>query len=195
MSDKAPSSSWSTGRDAEGPASAGFLGVRRILVPQHVVNHLHEHLRAMGELGCEGVGFWAGVQSGDVFEVRTAVIPTQWSGRTTDGEAEGSDEAHGGGGLAVVISGDALFQMNVWLYEQRLTLIAQVHSHPGDAYHSGTDDLYAVLTCVGGLSIVVPDFATEPFSLERAAIYRLGQHGLWSQLAPRKAEALISIVD
>jgi hypothetical protein len=44
------------------------------------------------------------------------------------------------------------------LGRQARTIQAQVHTHPGEAFHSTCDDLGAVAAHDGFLSIVVPDF-------------------------------------
>jgi hypothetical protein len=154
--------------------------VRHIRVPQRTVDEVHEWLRVAGQQGCEGVGFWAGVQDGDRFEVKSAYIPRQLAG--TMGE-----------GTMVVVSGEELFRMNVWLHRHRLTLVAQIHSHPGDAYHSDTDDDFAVMSRVGGLSIVVPDYARDPFTLATSAVYRLRPDGVWAPVNRLEVGELISI--
>lgn len=154
--------------------------VRHIRVPGAVADEVQQWLRLAGQQSCEGVGFWAGTQEDETFDVRAAYIPRQLAGRSDDG-------------VMVMIPGDELFRMNVWLHQQRLTLIAQVHSHPGRAYHSETDDDFAVMSRVGGLSIVVPDYARRPFSLAFAAVYRLREMGRWVPLRAREVAALIVI--
>jgi proteasome lid subunit RPN8/RPN11 len=159
---------------------SGLENVKHVKVPADVVTSVHAHLRDAGASGFEGVGFWAGQVEGDTFLVRAAVVPAQWGQRSQSG-------------VSVVVGGDELFRMNVWLHKNGLTLIAQLHSHPGDAYHSETDDDFAIMTRVGGLSIVVPNFAREPFSFDTAAIYRLAEKGQWSSLTSDEARALIHI--
>jgi hypothetical protein len=162
---------------------SGLADITRVRVPSDVVRSVHSHLREAGAAGFEGVGFWAGAAEGTAFQVQAAVVPTQFGQRGEDG-------------VSVIIKGDELFRMNVWLHKNRLTLVAQLHSHPGAAYHSSTDDDYAIMTRLGGLSIVVPNFARQPFSLDEAAIYRLteGVDGPeWSHLSPSEAHALIEI--
>lgn len=128
------------------------------------------------------MGFWAGVQHGSEFLVSSAYVPRQLAGETD-------------GGCLVMVDGEQLFQMNVWLHSHHLTLVAQLHSHPTDAYHSVTDDDFAVMTCTGGLSIVVPDYAVHSFSLITAAIYRLQPAGSWTELSAVEAGALIQIIE
>lgn len=154
--------------------------VRSITVSRAVVNEVHNHLHAVGREGLEGVGFWAGSLRETVFEVDVAYVPKQLSGRM-------------GGGVLVLISGDELFRMNTWLHRSGKTIIAQLHSHPGSAYHSDTDDEFAVITQSGALSIVVPDYAKEAFDLRRLAVYRLSTSGKWQQLPANDVEGLITI--
>jgi hypothetical protein len=91
------------------------------------------------------------------------------------------------------VDGPKLHELNRWLYERQMTLIAQLHSHPGEAYHSPTDDAFPIATAVGSFSLVVPDFARNPFSLERCAVYRLAGNGGWIELSGAEARALIVI--
>lgn len=60
---------------------------------------------------------------------------------------------------------------------------AQVHTHPGEAFHSASDDKWPIVSQVGFLSIVIPDFAIGDPSLDRAWVGRLQTDGKWSRLA------------
>lgn len=73
------------------------------------------------------------------------------------------------------------------LRSRRLALLAQVHSHPGRAFHSRADDLWAVVRHEGGLSIVVPRFAagiTAVNFMAKAAVFRLSREDHWREVAP-----------
>ena len=137
-----------------------LLEVRRVLVPRECADAAREHLRAAGERGLEGMALWAGTQQDTVFEVLATIVPRQ-TGSVSDS------------GLAVVVDADELFRLNVWLYENAMQLVAQLHSHPGAAYHSETDDTFPIMARLGGFSLVLPDFATRPFDLREIATYRL----------------------
>jgi len=93
----------------------------------------------------------------------------------------------------VVVDGPELHRINVWLYEHEMTLIAQIHSHPTDAYHSETDDAIPIITTPGGLSLVVPDFARGPADLTTYAIFRLSESGDWKELASDVSELTIMV--
>ncbi|MBA2335589.1 MAG: Mov34/MPN/PAD-1 family protein [Blastocatellia bacterium] len=96
-------------------------------------------------------------------------------------------------GVCVTVTGDELHRINVELYQNKLSLIAQIHSHPTEAYHSTTDDTFPIATTVGCLSLVVPDFAIRPFALRDCAVCRLQPTGRWMQLTQREVESLIFI--
>lgn len=81
-------------------------------------------------------------------------------------------------GLLVRVDGAELHRFNTWLFEHDERLVAQVHAHPGQAYHSETDDTFPIVTAEGGLSIVVPDFAAVGLEDPATAIYRL-RDGDW----------------
>lgn len=67
------------------------------------------------------------------------------------------------------------------------TYLARIHSHPGEAFHSRTDDRNPVITFDGALSIVVPYFGLGlRHGLAACAVLRL--EGLtWHDL-PRGAD-------
>ena len=64
-------------------------------------------------------------------------------------------------------------------------LAAQVHSHPGSAFHSRADDEWAVVRHEGALSIVVPHFADRIDAstfLEKVATFRLAADDRWIEV-------------
>jgi hypothetical protein len=156
--------------------------VEKVLVKRRDAQLVHSHLRDVGRKGFEGLGLWAGRQNGSVFQVDQAIIPAQRHIRTADG-------------VCVITGAEELHRINVWLYKNGLTLIAQIHSHPGRAYHSSTDDEFAVATTVGCFSLVVPDFGTGPLDIGRFASYRLDASGRWREIPAARAAQTIVIED
>ena len=158
----------------------GLSDITRIRVPRARVEDVAAHLCDMGRQGVEGVAFWAGRRATGGFDVLATIIPTQTGLRSDSG-------------VAVRVDGDELFRMNVWLHQNQLQLVAQIHSHPGAAYHSDTDDDYAIMTTVGGLSIVVPNFGRDAIRLEECAVYRLDARQGWVDLSVANAPRLIEL--
>ena len=144
----------------------GLLGADKFRVPRAEALRTVEHLRDRGRHGVEGVVLWAGVLQDGAFNVRRAVVPEQTAHRSPSG-------------LMYVVEGDELLRVNQALYRDGLVLGAQVHSHPSDAYHSDLDDAHAIVTVVGGLSVVVPDFGRGPIRPAAWAVYRLASDGRW----------------
>ena len=60
----------------------------------------------------------------------------------------------------------------------------QVHTHPGEAFHSETDDLYPIVHTPGFLSLVIPDFATGRVGLSKAFLTELDSQGQFQEVSP-----------
>nr|WP_311044081.1 Mov34/MPN/PAD-1 family protein [Rhizobium bangladeshense] len=143
---------------------------------------MHAHLADVGRSGYEGLGLWVGTITAGTATVKRALIPQQRLIRTASG-------------VGVYVDGAELHRLNVWLFDNHLRILAQIHSHPTDAYHSDTDDENALATTAGSLSLVVPDFARGPADLSQAALYRLDRAGKWIAVPQTAMSRLIEIVD
>lgn len=152
-------------------SARGLLDVDHFVIPAQVLGHTIEFLKNVGRSGAEGFVLWGGkFESISQFRFASAFAPDQRSFATKDG-------------LLVTVAGDALFSINKNLYERGEILAAQVHTHPTSAYHSGTDDHYPMVTLLGALSIVIPDFARyAPKDHAAWAWYRLIAYGEWAPL-------------
>lgn len=159
--------------------------VGKLTVPRRVINETAAVLREYGEHGCEGLVLWVGelISRGGPSEARVTdcIVPPQRSVRSEDG-------------VGYFVSSDTLFALNRTLAEHKVRLLAQVHSHPTDAYHSATDDRYAIVTAEGGFSIVVPDFGRNAEDPTTWATYRLGPEG-WDPLPANDAPKYIQVVE
>ena len=68
------------------------------------------------------------------------------------------------------------------LADKGLGVRVQVHTHPGDAFHSATDDAFPLIHEAGFLSLVLPDFALGPIGFERAFLTEIQADGSWKQV-------------
>lgn len=71
------------------------------------------------------------------------------------------------------------------LREKELHLLAQVHSHPEEAFHSLADDVWAVVRHVGAVSLVVPWFGLRTRAdtfLDDIAAFQLDASDRWLQV-------------
>lgn len=142
--------------------------VELLELAEHVLDQTHDVLRKYGQHGYEGLVLWVGSVRGTVARVEQVVVPEQNPIRNESG-------------VGYFVEAPVLFKLSKHLESSKLRLLAQVHSHPTDAYHSDTDDRYAIVTENGGFSLVVPDFAVRPMKLDECAIYRL-RGGRWDEL-------------
>jgi hypothetical protein len=149
-----------------------LASVEEFVVPLELVEQTLKPLQKAGHEGYEAFVLWGGTIDGDGKQLNfaSAFFPAQTTSRGEEG-------------LLVVVEGDALFRANQAFYERGHILAGQVHSHPTDAYHSSTDDAFPLMTLVGGLSAVVPDFGAAG----RAGVgdwvwYRLVDTGEWAPL-------------
>lgn len=131
-----------------------------------------EVLKHFGRRGYEGFGLWVGQIQGPRASITDLLVPPQRSLKGEDG-------------VGYFLEAETLFDLNVYLSNKQLRLIAQVHSHPTEAYHSAADDRYAIATAVGSFSVVVPDFGFCEPALSSWAVYRLSKVG-WGRLGDRQ---------
>jgi proteasome lid subunit RPN8/RPN11 len=163
-------------------SSAGLSGLTHIELPRRLAKDALAHLKRAGRNGLEGVALWAGQRDGNTFRIQRTIIPEQDATRTEQG-------------LLYVVAGAELRRINQELYEAGLMLVAQIHSHPGRAYHSDTDDAFPIVTVLGGVSVVVPDFGRKGINLTTWEVYRLQSGRDWARLSSFEKTALIHLVD
>lgn len=60
----------------------------------------------------------------------------------------------------------------------------QVHTHPGRAFHSATDDAWPIVHTPGFLSLVIPRFALGTPGLDGAYLVEVGPDGRWREVSP-----------
>ena len=69
------------------------------------------------------------------------------------------------------------------LVERGLGVRVQVHTHPGAAFHSPTDDAFPLIHDVGFLSLVIPDFALGDVGFDGAYLTEIQSDGRWQQVS------------
>ncbi len=143
-------------------------GARRFELPHELAERCMEAMKTRGAEGAELFLALSGVVSEDgrTVSFRRVLAPEQTCYSGPDG-------------LLVKIEGDAIFELNRSCYEREEILAGQIHAHPTDAYHSPADDQLALIKLPGGLSIVVPHFASGPVLPRRWSVNQLGEDGVW----------------
>jgi hypothetical protein len=143
--------------------------LRRFIIPREVLADTRVLLAEPGEQGLEAIVVWVGRPSDEeCAEVLWAVRPRQVAYRSEEG-------------LAVEVRSDDLLELISGLPEGT-AILARVHTHPGEAYHSALDDTNMLISHQGAVSVVVPVFAREPIELGRCSVNVLDHDRGWVEL-------------
>lgn len=154
-------------------------GVEQLRIPKTVIAETESHLRKHALVNEEGMVVWGGVVERDTRVVRTCLHPRQSC--TVIGVDVPVKEAQ---------------RINEVLDDRGETLLAQVHSHPGGAFHSHTDDHFAITFTLGFISIVVPFFGQQGLSdLCRCGVWIHEGFGKWRRLSEAEIKTALIIVE
>ena len=113
----------------------------------------------------EKVILWLGKKEQDAYLVQEVFTPIQIT-----------EEDH------FTIPPEGMAELMQKLRSTRKMLVAQVHTHPFEAYHSLADDKWAIVRHVNAYSIVVPWFCSTTVAsnfIENAASYVLSSSNEW----------------
>ncbi len=121
-------------------------------------------LRTCGRGECECVVYWTGPLSADAID-------------------EVEHPAHERCPFGYQVDDSWLTRFGFRLALDRRSVKAQLHTHPGRAFHSQIDDDWPIVLQSGFLSVVIPRFATGRATLDDAWIGQLQPDGTWQQLS------------
>lgn len=90
-----------------------------------------------------------------------------------------------------VLHGPSFARLWAMCRERKLSVVADVHTHPRDAFQSVADRTNPMVATAGHIAIIVPDFASGPDLKKRIKIYEYrGQHE-WTDRSPGKASTFL----
>lgn len=138
-----------------------------------------EILAAAGQLRKECVVLWLGKRRDDGVRVEEVYRPQQ--------EAE-EDMFH--------IPPASMGQLYTHMRAKRFMVAAQVHSHPGPAFHSLADDRWAIIRHEGALSLVIPHFAARTTTanfFNTTKMFQFSSHCTWDEVAQRDVRSWLEI--
>lgn len=135
-----------------------------LALPAHVLEASFRMFRQCGQGRCECVLYWLG-RTGSSGLVDALEHPAH---RRSFGEYE--------------IDSRWLTAFWFWLAREERQVLAQVHTHPGAAFHSPTDDAHPIVHQPGFISIVIPNFGKGPIGLANAWVGQLNADGRWLHL-------------
>ena len=76
-----------------------------------------------------------------------------------------------------ILKADAFSKLWALCREKQLTVVADIHTHPGAAFQSEVDRRNPMVACPGHIAIIVPDFAAAPVRYDRLGIFEYhGEH-------------------
>jgi hypothetical protein len=87
--------------------------------------------------------------------------------------------AHLGG---FVLDDDWLNEFWLELGTTNMGIRVQVHTHPGEAFHSHTDDEFPIVHTPGFLSLVIPNFGLGPVGFQEAFLTEIQPDGRWKEV-------------
>ena len=145
-----------------------------VACPSALVDKTLTHLREAGIAACECAVLWLGRRDRESVWIKKAYRPLQTAK---------VDMFH--------IPQEGMNALYGELRRNRYMVAAQVHSHPGQAFHSEADDLGAIVCHEGGLSIVVPNFAIETTVetfLDDSKVYKFSADAQWIEVSRPELE-------
>lgn len=141
----------------------------QLIVPESVLSVTLAVLQRAGLQQNEGIVLWLGDASGTVLE---AIEP--------DHEASSDFFRIPPVSMRAILSR---------CRNQARRVVAQVHSHPCEAFHSQADDAWAIVRHHGALSLVLPYFAqaaTVESFVATAAAFSLSNSNRWEEVSTQK---------
>ena len=127
---------------------------RRLVITEASVLAMRDCMAPEIAQGHEGIAYLFGQTNGAITVVVGAIRPES---RTTSGSFS--------------VSSVAMARVVRKATDAGLQVIGQIHTHPGQAYHSDGDEDGARIAYDGYVSIVVPNYGRQLPSLAGAAIY------------------------
>jgi hypothetical protein len=143
--------------------------LRRYRLSMTTLEETRGVLRSRGHEGFEAVVLWIGEPADEVnATILGPYVPEQIGYRSEDG-------------VAVRVTDDGLSRL-ISALPAGVFVLCRVHSHPGPAFHSETDDDNMIISHQGAISIVVPFFARDPIDLKKCSVHELDHATGWRQL-------------
>ena len=89
---------------------------------------------------------------------------------------------HSSNRYGVTLDSDWINALWLDLASRGLGVRVQVHTHPGEAFHSDTDDAFPLIHEAGFLSVVIPDFAKGPVGFSSTYLTEIQSDGSWCEV-------------
>lgn len=147
------------------PEKSLLAGTIKIIITTGCLSAIQQCLAKYTRNKHEGIAYLLGQVSEDRTIAVAAICP---KARTTYGSFSVTSKD-----MARVIKTANKFNLQV---------VGQVHSHPGDAFHSDGDEAGANIAYKGYVSIVLPQYGSKLPSLDNAAFFLFNGRGKFIEL-------------
>lgn len=155
------------------------MKVRPVIVAQHIVTETIEQLRQGGRARTERFVVWLAHKTDSHVLVHEPYVP----------QYDASDDYFH-------IHRPAMARLMEHLRIHKLMIGAQLHTHPGKAFHSFADDRWAIVRHVGALSVVLPNFGratTIENFLSDAKVFSLSPRNKWTEVSEHELHSHLEI--
>jgi proteasome lid subunit RPN8/RPN11 len=150
------------------PKRTVFAPVPKFIVTQACLQAIQTGLEPEMRKGHEGIVYLLGRTDGVIALATTVFRPRA---TTTPGSFHVEPRA-----MAACVQTAGRFELQV---------VGQLHTHPGEAYHSDGDVEGAHIRYPGYISIVLPNYGRLLPNMNGAAMYMWGADDAWRQLGPQ----------
>ena len=79
-----------------------------------------------------------------------------------------------------VLTGESFAKLWEICRRKKLTVIADIHTHPGEAYQSSSDQTNPMVARTGHIAIIIPNYAKRPLNREEIGIYEYCGNHNWT---------------
>lgn len=76
---------------------------------------------------------------------------------------------------------------------RNLTVVADIHVHPGAAYQSESDRMHPMISQSGHIAFILPNFARPPLRVSDVGIYRYIGAKQWASVSPKERHAFFYV--
>ena len=142
-------------------------------IPHSIFNDTLSQLRKVGDDYKEGIAYWPGILDKNEAIVTRVIF--------ADNYPEFQNEEY-----FARVSLDTVFKIGDEIHDKNEILLAQIHTHPREAFHSYVDDTYPISHRIGFVSIVIPNFAQNVTLLSECTILEYLGKARWNELLPKE---------
>lgn len=151
--------------------------IKKFIIFRDVIIKTKTVLVGAGRHKKEGLVFWSGVLNADNANIKTVICPKNISTS-----------------ISARLDNEGMEYIRNVLKKNNEFLFAQVHSHPGIAFHSDDDCNEAISYKKGFISIVVPDYGRDMDGLNTCAIFEYVGNGVWNELSTKIVNERFKII-